>query len=115
MHACEALLDKVYSLALAEAEALGAEDAEHAAELSEARADLLSQAWEQREGLDPALFKARLETLAALQEDLTQKATALHESLRDKLGIRKKQDGYFKDSRKRRAESQKAFYLSKRS
>lgn len=115
MHACEALLDKAYSLALAEAEALGTEDAEHAAELSEARAVLLSEAWEKREGFDQKLLKARLEAMATLQDELILKASALHASLQSKIGVTKKQAGYFKDSKKRQAESQKAFYLSKRS
>lgn len=113
MHACLALLNEAHGLALAEAQALELEDAERAGELSQTRAELLQQAWEQREGFDKALLKDRLLALAAMQDDLIRAAAALQDSLREKIGQRKKQEGYFTGSRKRQAENQKAFYLSK--
>lgn len=115
MHICEILLQEAFALAAREADALELENAEDAVELSQIRAGLLNRVWQERNGFDEAVLKERLIALSALQNKLAEKAEAHQESLRQKLDLRKKQEGYFKDSRKRYAESQKAFYLSKKS
>ncbi len=113
MHPCAVLLGEVLALTNLEEEALLGEDFDQVEDLAEKRAQLLRQAWKEREGYDVDLLRNTLVVIEAMHRRLQDIAAGMRDNLATALQNSKKQGKYLAGDRNQSNTGGRAYYFSK--
>jgi hypothetical protein len=107
------LLGEVLTLTSLEEEALVLEDLDQAEDLARKRSELLTRAWEERDGYDRDLLRNTLLIIEAMQSRLTDIARDIQRDLGAKLRQTRKQGRYFAENRSRALQGKMSIYCDR--
>jgi hypothetical protein len=115
MHESLRLLDEAAAIAVGEIRALDAQDEERLQKLCDRRAALINEAWERREGCDPARLADALGAIRKIQQSLTAQAKSRSLDLQDALRDSKQESTRINGYRRVTAQGGGPLYLSRMS
>lgn len=113
MHESLRLLDEAADLAKQEIRALDTEDEALLQELCDQRAALINEAWEKRQGCDPARLADALTAVQHIQQSLTAHAKARSLELQDALKDSRQESTRINGYRRVTAQGGGPLYLSR--